>query len=182
LKLVWELLYRDYSLYNHSLNVCLMGVGLMLFLHKSKHDSLIMGLAGLFHDLGLTRVPEDLLYRIEPLDPEEWEIIKQHPSIGYQMLKEASSMPSEVLQLVLEHHENADGSGYPRGLPPGKQHPWTRIIRLVDAYDALTGHRPFRQALTPFAALKSLQDKVGPKGRAFEPRTLKNFIRFLAFP
>jgi len=182
LKLVWELLYRDYSLYNHSLNVCLLGVGLMLFLHKSRYDSLIMGLVGIFHDLGLTRVPEEVLYQVEPLDPEEWEAIKQHPKIGYQMLKETSSVPPEVLQLVLEHHENADGSGYPRGLPMGKQHPWTRIIRLLDAYDALTGHRPFRQALTPFAALKSLQDQAGPQRRVFEPRTLKNFIRFMAFP
>jgi HD-GYP domain-containing protein (c-di-GMP phosphodiesterase class II) len=89
-------------------------------------------------------------------------------------------MPSEVLQLVLEHHENADSSGYPRGLPLGKQHPWTRIIRLVDAYDALTGHRPFRQALTSFAALKSLQNQVSPKGPIFDPRILKIFIRFLA--
>ena len=91
-------------------------------------------------------------------------------------------MPSEVLQLVQEHHENADGSGYPRGLPLSRQHPWTRIIRLVDAYDGLTGHRPGRQPLTPFAALKFLQGQEGQKGMIFEPRTLKNFIRFLALP
>ena len=80
LRLVWELLYRDYSLYNHSINVCLLGIGLMLFLHKSRHDSLIVGLACLFHDLGMTRVPEELMYRLEPLDPEEWEAVKKHPS------------------------------------------------------------------------------------------------------
>ena len=180
LKLVWKLLYRDYSLYNHSINVCLLGIGLMLFLHKSRQDSFIMGLAGLFHDLGMTQIPDELIYRIEPLDAEEWETIKKHPSLGYQMLKKSASMPSEVLQLVLEHHENADGSGYSQGLQLGKQHPWTRIIRLVDAYDGLTRHRPFRQALTPFAALKSLQNQVGPKGPSFDPRTLKKFIRFLA--
>ena len=182
LKLVWELLYRDYNLYNHSINVCLLGTGLMLFLHKSRHDSLIMGLAGLFHDLGMTQIPDELIYRIEPLNPEEWEAIKKHPSLSYQMLKESASMPAEVLQLVREHHENTDGSGYPRGLPLAKQHPWTRIIRLVDAYDGLTGHRPGRQPLTPFAALKFLQGQEGLKGTIFEPRTLKNFIRFLALP
>ena len=91
-------------------------------------------------------------------------------------------MSPEVMQLVLEHDENADGYGYPQGLPLGKQHPWTRIIRLVDAYDGLTGHRPCRQALTPFAALKVLQDQIGPHGRIFDHRTLINFIRFLAVP
>jgi len=179
---VWELLYQNYTLYNHSLNVCLLGIGLMLFLHKSKHESLIMGLACIFHDLGLTRIPEELLYRPEPLTPEEKETVKKHPQLGYQVLKETNAMPSEVMQLVLEHHENANGTGYPQGLPPGKQHPWTRIIRLVDTYDGLTGHRPFRQALKPFAALKVLQDQVGPKERIFDHRTLKNFIRFLALP
>jgi len=182
LKLVWDLLYQHYSLYNHSLNVCLLGIGLMLFLHKSRHESLIMGLACLFHDLGLTRIPEELLYRPEPLNPQEKETIKKHPHLGYRMLKENNSVSPEVMQLVLEHHENADGSGYPQGLPQSKQHPWTRIIRLVDAYDGLTGHRPFRQALKPFAALKAIQDQVGPNGRVFDHRTLINFIRFLAVP
>ncbi len=182
LKLVWELLYRNYTLYNHSINVCLLGIGLMLFLHKSRQDSQVMGLAGLFHDLGLTRVPEEFLHRPEPLNPEERETLEKHPYLGYQVLKECGSIPPEVMQLVLEHHENADGSGYPLGLPAGRQHPWTRIIHLVDAYDSLTGHRPFRQASTPFAALKTLQVQARPGGGVFDHRTLKNFIRFLAFP
>jgi HD-GYP domain-containing protein (c-di-GMP phosphodiesterase class II) len=182
LKLVWELLYRDYCLYKHSVNVCLLSVGLMLFLHKSRQESLILGLAGLFHDLGMSRIPEELLYKEEPLEPEEWERLKQHPETGHEMLAEAGSLPPEVRQTVLEHHENFDGSGYPRGLPAGRQHPWSRILRLMDAYDGLTCHRPYRQALTPFAALKTITAQTGSAGGVFDPRTLKNFIRFLALP
>jgi len=182
LKLVWELLYHNYSLYNHSINVYLLGIALMLFMHKSRQESLILGLACLFHDIGLTRIPDDLIYSQEPLDAEEWEVMKQHPVLGYQMLKECASLPQEVLQLVQEHHENADGSGYPQGLPLGRQHPWTRIIRLVDAFDGLTCHRPGRQPLSPFAALKSLQNQAGLRGSSFDPNILKNFIRFLALP
>ena len=114
------------------------------------------------------------------MTPEEWEETKRHPIIGMQILKCHSTVPTEGLQLVVEHHENADGSGYPEGLPLHRQHPWTRILRLVDAYDALTTYRPYRPAHTPFAALKSLQKQEGPQGPIFEPRTLKNFIRFLA--
>lgn len=182
LKLVWELLYRDYCLYKHSVNVCLLGVAFMLFLHKSRQESLLMGLACLFHDLGMTRIPEDLLYKVEPLEPEEWETVRKHPHAGYQVLQHTNSMPPEVLQLVLEHHENADGSGYPRGLPTDRQHPLSRVLRLVDAYDGLTCHRPFRQALTPFAALQTLSAQTGSAGRVFDPRSLRNFIRFLALP
>ncbi|MDD5642146.1 MAG: HD domain-containing protein [Syntrophales bacterium] len=182
LKLVWELLYRNYSLYNHSLNVCLLGIALMLFMHNSRQESLILGVACLFHDIGLTRVPEDLLYQSEPLEEDDWETMKKHPLVGYQMLKECDVLPSEVLQLVQEHHENADGSGYPQGLPLSKQHPWTRIVRLVDEFDSLTGHRPGKKSIAPFAALKSLQKQAGMPVQNFDLRTMNNFIRFLAIP
>jgi HD-GYP domain-containing protein (c-di-GMP phosphodiesterase class II) len=182
LKLVWELLYRDYNLYNHSLNVCLLGMAMMLFLKKTRAESQLMGLVGLFHDVGMTRVSEELLSRIDPLTPDEILEIKRHPCLSYQMLKTYPAMPREGLRLVLEHHEDADGSGYPQSLPLVKQHPWTRIMRVVDTYDALTAYRPYRIAQTPFAALKFLQEQMGPRGPLFDLRTLKTFIRFLALP
>jgi HD-GYP domain-containing protein (c-di-GMP phosphodiesterase class II) len=179
-KMVWEILYRNYSLYNHSVNVCLLGVAMMLFLQKSNRDSRLLGSAALFIDLGMTRVPEGILDKSGGLTPEEWEETKKHPLIGKQMLRCHSALPAEGAQLVMEHHENADGSGYPGGLSLPRQHPWTRILRLLDAYDALTTFRPYRSAQTPFAALKCLQKQEGPRGAIFEPRTLMNFIRFLA--
>lgn len=182
LKLVWELLYRNYSLYNHSINVCLLGLALMLFLHKTREESIVLGMGCLFHDLGLTRIHGESLANRDLMDTEDWEIMRKHPDLGYRMLKECESVPPETLRLVREHHETADGSGYPQGLPLSKQHPWTRIVRLVDAFDGLTCHRPGRQPLTPFAALKSLQNQMGRRGPNFDSRTLKSFIRFLALP
>jgi len=179
-KMVWEILYRNYSLYNHSVNVCLLGVAMMLFLQKSNRDSRLLGSAALFIDLGMTRIPEGILDKPGSLTPEEWEETKKHPLIGKQMLRCHSTLPAEGVQLVMEHHENADGSGYPEGLSLCRQHPWTRILRLLDTYDALTTFRPHRPAQTPFAALKFLQKQEGPRGSIFAPRTLMNFIRFLA--
>jgi HD-GYP domain-containing protein (c-di-GMP phosphodiesterase class II) len=179
-KMVWEILFRNYSLYNHSVNVCLLAVAMMLFFKKSQRDSRMLGSAALFIDLGMTRIPEDIYFKTGDLTPEEWETTKKHPLIGMQMLKRTSMLPAEAIQLVREHHENADGSGYPEGLPLNRQHPWTRILRLVDAYDALTTYRPYRQAQSPFAALKCLQKQEGPYGAVFEKHTVKDFIRFLA--
>lgn len=179
-KLVWEILYRNYSLYNHSVNVCLLAVAMMLFLHKSNRESRLLGSAALFIDLGMTRISEGILNKSGVLTPEEWEETKRHPIIGKQMLRCHSTLPAEGCQLIMEHHENADGSGYPEGLSLPRQHPWTRILRLLDAYDALTTFRPHRPAQSPFAALKFLQKQEGPRGPVFEPRTLMNFIRFLA--
>ncbi len=180
LKMVWEILHRNYNLYNHSVNVCLLAMAMMLFLQKSNRDSRVMGSAALVHDLGMTRVSEQILYKTEELTSEEWEETKKHPTIGMQMLKCHAAASAEEIRLVLEHHENANGSGYPGGLPLHRQHPWTRILRLVDAYDTLTTFRLYRPAQTPFAALKSLQRQEDHRGPVFEPRTLKNFIRFLA--
>jgi HD-GYP domain-containing protein (c-di-GMP phosphodiesterase class II) len=179
-RMVWEILFRNYSLYNHAVNVCLLAVAFMLFLRKSQRDSRLLGSAALFLDLGMTRIPEKILYKSESLTPEEWEETKRHPLIGMQILKRASTLPAEGMQLVLEHHENADGSGYPEGLSLPRQHPWTRILRLVDAYDYLTANRANRPGQTPFAVLKFFQKQEGPRGPVFERRTVKDFIRFLA--
>jgi HD-GYP domain-containing protein (c-di-GMP phosphodiesterase class II) len=179
-KMVWEILFRSYNLYNHSVNVCMLAAAMMLFLGKSNRESRLLGSAGLFHDLGLTRVSNEILYKSEDLTQEEWEEFQKHPLIGMQMLKHCSSIPVEGVRLVLEHHENANGTGYPEGLALHRQHPWTRILHLLDAYDNLTTFRNNRPAQSPFAALKSLQEQEGAQGPVFEPRTLKAFIRFLA--
>ena len=89
-------------------------------------------------------------------------------------------VPDEVLRLILEHHENADGSGYPQALPLSRQHPWTRIMRVLDSYDSLTINRPYRAAYKPFEAIKILQETKGPRGPVYDLQTLKNFIRFHA--
>ncbi len=81
--------------------------------------------------------------------------------------------------MTLEHHENADGSGYPRGLPLSRQHPWTPIIRLLDSYDSLTVNRPYREAFKPFSSLNILKDTRGPRGPIYDSQIMKIFITFL---
>jgi HD-GYP domain-containing protein (c-di-GMP phosphodiesterase class II) len=179
-KLVWEMLYRDYTLYNHSVNVALMGMALMAYLEKPGRDRLTVGLAGLFHDLGLTQIQEEIVNKVEPLDPEEREILEKHPELGYHLLKNNSQIPLDSLRLILEHHESTDGSGYPKGLTLFKQHPYTRMLFILEMYAGLTTFRPYRPAHPPFAALKILQEQQGKKGPACEPKTLKLFIQFLA--
>ncbi|MBM4284550.1 MAG: HD domain-containing protein [Deltaproteobacteria bacterium] len=180
-RLLGEILFSDYSLYTHSVNVSLLSMAMPVFLGKGRRESLTLGLAGLFHDVGLTRVDASILCKVEPLGPEDWADIREHPALGHRLLSSHPHFPVAALRLVLEHHENADGSGYPQGLTLAKQHPLTRVLRLLDAYDALTSHRPYRPALRPFAALKVLQEQLGPRGATpYAPQTLKDLIRFLA--
>jgi len=179
-KLVWEMLHRDYTLYNHSVNVSLMGLAFMGFLGKTGRDCLLVGLAGLFHDLGLTHLKEELVNKADPLNSEEREVLNRHPSLGYRLLKKNPEIPVDSLRLILEHHESADGTGYPQGLTLQRQHPYTRILFILEVYDGLTTFRPYRPAHTPFAALKIIQEQQGTRGLACEPQTMKRFIQFLA--
>jgi HD-GYP domain-containing protein (c-di-GMP phosphodiesterase class II) len=179
-KLVWEMLHRDYTLYNHSVNVSLMGMSFMGFLGKSEKDSLHVGMAGLFHDVGLTHLKEEIVNKTEPLSQEEREILNRHPGLGYRLLKNNPEISVDSLRLILEHHESADGCGYPNGLPLQRQHPYTRVLFILEIYDGLTTFRPYRPAHTPFAALKILQEQQGSQGLACEPKTMKRFIQFLA--
>jgi len=182
LKLVWKVLYHDYNLYNHSINLCLLGTAFMLFLKKSGKESRDFGLAGLLHDIGMTRIPQEIIVKDGPLTPGERTEVNQHPALGHRLLSKGTSLayvPNEVLRLALEHHENADGSGYPLGLPLNRQHAWTRILRLLDSYESLTVNRPFRVAYKPFEAVKILREVSGSRGLIYDSQTLKKFISFL---
>lgn len=179
-KVIWDLLYQDYTLYTHSVNVAVLGVAFMTYLRLPRSDCLTLGLAGLLHDVGLTRISSDILQKPEPLSPEEWEIIKKHPCLGYRLLKGNATLPLGTVRLVLEHHELADGSGYPQGLPLRKQHPLSRYLCLLEAYDGMTLFRPYRPRLTPFAVLNALREQRGKQGPAYDPQVLKRFIELLA--
>lgn len=179
-KLVWDLLYQDYTLYTHSVNVAVLAVCFMTFLRLPRQDCLTLGLAGLLHDVGLTRISPDILHKPEPLTPEERELIQKHPCLAYRLLRGNAALPLGTLRLVLEHHELADGSGYPQGLPLGRQHPLSRYLSLLEAYDGMTLYRPYRSRLTPFAALNALREQRGKYGPAYDPQVLKKFIELLA--
>jgi HD-GYP domain-containing protein (c-di-GMP phosphodiesterase class II) len=178
--LLWESLLQDYSIYHHAVNVFLIAVAFLNFLQKGATACRIVGIAALFHDIGLIKISPDILYKPSPLTAAEQQDIQLHPELAVNMLKESPEILPESLRLVLEHHENADGSGYPRGLTLSQQYKYTPLLRLVDAYEALTCRRPHRPAHTPFKALGIIQQQWGPHGPVFDRATWSEFIKFLA--
>ncbi|MEW6252983.1 MAG: HD-GYP domain-containing protein, partial [Planctomycetota bacterium] len=132
--------------------------------------------AGLLHDIGKIGIPEEILCKPGKLTPEEFERIKQHPRMGYEILKPIASFEM-VLDGVLHHHEYPDGSGYPDGLKGDAIPLVARIIHVVDTFDALTSTRAYRQA---FSVDKALEIIAQEKGRRIDPQAADAFFAALA--
>jgi len=129
-------------------------------------------LGALLHDIGKVGIPEEILGKRGPLNPEEWEKMKEHVLYGDRMLEPLQTI-SRIRQMVCHHHEMFDGSGYPQGLA-GEQIPiGSRIIAIADAYDTITSDRIYKKARTPAAAFEELERCAGSQ---FDPELVRVFI------
>lgn len=157
-------LRHDFSLYSHSVNVGIYAIGLGRFIGITDGKELQeLGLSAFLHDVGKARVPRKVLEKPGPLNGEEWMVMRQHPTWGNELLAETDDLPEEVLLAVSQHHERVDGSGYPSGTRGPAIHPYSLVIAVVDAFDAITSTRPYRPGRSPFAALSVLRGEAGNK-------------------
>lgn len=129
--------------------------------------------AGVIHDLGKIYVPAEILNRPGRLTPIEFALIKPHPQVGYDILKNIE-FPWPVAQIVLQHHERLDGSGYPQGLPGDEILPEARVLAVADVVEAMASHRPYRPALGVDKALDEISSK---KGIHFDPAAVDACLR-----
>jgi putative nucleotidyltransferase with HDIG domain len=120
----------------------------------------IVAQAGLLHDIGKIGVPEVVLRKAGPLGAAEWAIMRQHPVVGAQIVAPFEFFAEGAL-IVRHHHERCDGSGYPDGLLREDIPPGSRIVAVVDVYDALTSDRPYRKALSVADAIHELEREAG---------------------
>jgi putative two-component system response regulator len=114
---------------------------------------------GYMHDVGKIGIPDAVLLKAGPLTPEEFEQMKRHSEIGDTLCAPLQSL-RKVRPIVLSHHERLDGSGYPRGLRGDEVPVLAQIVGVVDVYDALTSHRPYRKAWEPETAARHLVEEV----------------------
>jgi putative nucleotidyltransferase with HDIG domain len=141
---------------------CLLVTGILTaFGHKNgmrRSDVLTLTIAGLLHDIGKAQISIDILDKPGNLNNEEFQIIKQHPTIGYEYLRTQRCIRSEILRAVRSHHEYLDGSGYPDGLLASQIDDLTRIMTICDVYGALTERRAYKAPKKPALALDILKD------------------------
>lgn len=161
--------------YQHCLLVTGLAVAFGQQIKVSQADRQRLSFAGMLHDIGKARIPLAILEKPGRLTNDEMDVMKKHPQFGLDALATAASLPSEMLDMVIHHHEYLDGSGYPHGLSNGEISDLVRMITIADVFGALIERRSYKPPLSGADAYAILVD-MGPKldkdlVRAFRPVT-----------
>ena len=168
--------YDNYT-YTHSVNVDILSVILGVACGLRDDELRRLSQAALLHDIGKTCVPIEILNKPGILTEEEFAEVKKHPQYGYNMLKDNYDVSSVTRNAILSHHENEDGSGYPRNLTSEHIHLFAKIIHIADVYDALTTKRVYKDAMNPADALEYL---MGNAERMFDKELVTIFMDYIA--
>lgn len=164
------------STYAHSLNVAIISRIIGKWLHFSNEELDTLTLAGLLHDIGKTKIPDVVLNKDGKLTDEEFQMIRNHPKYGYDILK-SQPLNSHIKKAALMHHERCDGSGYPMGLTMEEIDDYALIIAIADVYDAMTAARSYRAPLCPFEVIAEFEKDGLQK---YKPKYILTFLENIA--
>jgi len=171
--------YDEYTL-NHSVNVCLLATALGRRLGLNRGEIVDLGIAAFFHDLGKLETPLEILNKPSPLDAGEREIMEQHPFKGAEklvLLQESKRLPLRAIHVAMEHHIKEDLSGYPRYFHKDDVNLFSKIVKVVDFFDAVTTKRVYRTNV--FTRSEALSLMLEQSGTEFNPLILKAFVNLM---
>ncbi len=176
---VFDMLHnmREYDdpTYAHCLNVALICHVFGKWLGMPKEDLDTLTLAGLLHDVGKIRIPEQIVTKPAKLTTEEYNVIKTHAYEGFNILKNAN-VNEHIKNAALMHHERCDGSGYPLGLTTERIDRFARIVSIADVYDAMTSARCYRGPLCPFQVISIYETEGLQK---YDPQYILVFLEYI---
>lgn len=167
---------HDYYTYTHSINLSVFGLLFGKHLSLGSDSLNTFGTGMLLHDVGKVEVPIEILNKPGKLTKDEFEVIKRHPEAGYKLLKDKENIEEKSLKVVIQHHENFDGTGYPYGIGGDEIDLYGRLSRIIDVYDAITTKRSYAGSRNPFAALQEMREGMIS---CFDMELFKEFVSFL---
>ncbi len=166
---------RDDYTYQHSVQVGMLSYYISKWNGHPEEVAYVAGKAGFLHDIGKSKIPDNILQKPDRLTPEEYEEIKKHTVFGYEILEE--SLHNKALSLVaLEHHERIDGGGYPNGIDGSKMHPLSKIVAVADVYSAMISSRVYQKKRDLLVVLKEMHNLSFTQ---FDPKITQTFIRHM---
>ncbi|QZY54997.1 HD-GYP domain-containing protein [Crassaminicella profunda] len=164
----------DNYTYNHSVNSAILALTLGIGYGLNRNDLYDLTMGAMLHDVGKMFIPKDILNKEGKLTPEEYKIVQEHTTRGYNHLRENSDMGNKIRIVSLQHHERVDGSGYPFGLKEEQIYSLSKITAVAEVYDALTSDRSYRRAVPPNEAVEYI---MGSGGSHFNIDMVKTFCK-----
>ena len=163
--------YDDYT-YVHCLDTAIMSIFLGKSINLNPEVMKTIGLSAILHDIGKTKIASSIINKKGKLTPEEYNIVKQHPKLGFDTLRESGLKNPGILYGVLHHHERYDGKGYPSGLKGKDINYIAKIISVCDVYTAIAANRSYRSRFSPNEAYEYI---LGGAGTFFDPVIITKF-------
>ena len=168
--------YDEYTT-THSLNVCVLAMGLAEWVGMGARDVRAFGTAGLLHDIGKTRIPTEILNKAGRLEPSEREIMNRHPVEGAKIIIASEEKLDLAAVVAYEHHIMVNGGGYPKFDYPRECHQASKLVHVCDVYDALRTNRPYRAAWAAPKVLSYLEERSGTE---FDAEATRAFVKMMS--
>lgn len=151
----------DEYTFKHSVDVATMAMIVGKKHGLSDTDVYNIGISGLLHDVGKSKIPNEILNKAGKLTDEEFALMKKHTLLGYEILKGKDEISEQISMGVLQHHEKINGKGYPLGLPEEKIHLFAKVLSVADIYDALVTERVYKKAYSQRDAVEMIMSMTG---------------------
>ncbi|MGM0652624.1 MAG: HD-GYP domain-containing protein [Bacillota bacterium] len=168
---------RDNYLFAHSVNCAVLATMVAKKMKYKPKELRWLATGALFHDLGMTAIPKEIIEKANQLTDEEYEKVKKHPLHSFDIFKTTNIFDARAGAVVLQHHERYQGQGYPRGLAGKDIYPLAQIAGIADVYDAMTSDRPYRNAFQPHEAVEVL---LSQGEELFDVTILQHFLSIIA--
>lgn len=167
----------DNQMFAHSVNVCVLStvLGKAMFFDREKLETLAIG--AMLHDIGKMQLDSKLLRNNDDLNPEEVELLKTHTTLGFEDLRKRKDFSLVIAHIAFQHHENMNGTGYPRHLKEGEIHPFAQIVAIADLYDKFTTDQSGIKRIMPYEACEIL---MGLAGTLYPLEMVRLFLKNIA--
>lgn len=170
-------IYYDEYYSCHIINVSILATALAIRLGSNSEILQNIALGGLMHDIGMTRIPKEIVNKPDKLTTSEYELIKMHPKLGYKIIKDECLMPDPVAMIALEHHERNNGSGYPRAIDGSEINYLAQIVAMADVYDAAVSNKVYAKG----KASESVARELLKVSKSFNPAILNSLIYMIGY-